>query len=396
MSDHSPNVEQDWLRTISVIVMAGVALAFALKVTGNILIPFIIAVIIVSMVAPIMDFMVIRLRFPHTVAVIACIILVLAFFGGIGYFMVGVIAKSIETAQRYGELIREFAGQVKTFLASYGLVDKDSRIIEGLESRMPALGLQTLSTGLYLLGSMVLLFIFTLFLLSGRNPRRISQGFYAEIDHRIRRYINIKVALSASTGILVGFTLSLIGLESAIVFGVMAFLLNFIPAIGSIIATFVPMPLALAQFVAGQENPNYLAVILVFAIPGAIQMTIGNFLEPKLMGEGFELHPVVVIMALSFWGLLWGPAGMVLAVPITAIFRILLTHFDTTHPIAEILAGNLPQPPAHRVRILEESKKEAPKEDAVSPPVEKPASHTPAQNASGTRRRRRSSKKKRS
>jgi AI-2 transport protein TqsA len=213
----------------------------------------------------------------------------------------------------------------------------------------------------------VLLFIFTLFLLSGRNPRKLNEGFYAEIDHRIRRYINIKVALSAATGVLVGFSLSLIGLESAIVFGVMAFLLNFIPALGSIVSTFVPIPLALAQFVAGQDNPNYLAVALVLLIPGAIQMTIGNFLEPKLMGEGFQLHPVVVIMALSFWGILWGPAGMVLAIPITAIMRILLTHFETTHPIAEILAGNLPQPPAYREQVHLSGA-------SVSPRVELPAS----------------------
>ena len=350
LTDNSSHVEQEWLRTISVIVMAGVALAFALKLTGNVLIPFTIAVIIVSMVSPVMDFLVIRLRFPHAIAVFLTIALVIAFFSGIGYFMVGVIAKSVETAQRYGEVIQRFGDQLNTFLAKYRLVEPDNRIFEGLEQWFRQFSLQSMATAFYLLGSLVLLFIFTLFLLSGRNPRKITEGFYAEIDHRIRRYINIKVALSASTGILVGFTLSLIGLESAIVFGVMAFLLNFIPALGSIVATFVPLPLALAQFVAEPKDPNYLAVILVLLIPGSIQMTIGNFLEPKLMGEGFQLHPVVVIMALSFWGLLWGPAGMVLAVPITAIMRILLTHFETTHPIAEILAGNLPQPPAQRRR----------------------------------------------
>jgi AI-2 transport protein TqsA len=72
-------------------------------------------------------------------------------------------------------------------------------------------------------------------------------------------------------------------------------------------------------------------------------MTIGNFIEPRLMGRGLELHPVVVLLALAFWGLLWGVAGMVLAVPIVALLRIVFTRFATTRWLGELLAGHLPE-----------------------------------------------------
>jgi AI-2 transport protein TqsA len=119
-------------------------------------------------------------------------------------------------------------------------------------------------------------------------------------------------------------------------FGLLVFLLNFIPNIGSIVATLLPIPVAVTQF----QDPWM--VLAVVAIPGAIHLTIGNLIAPRLMGRGVELHPVTVLLALAFWGLLWGIVGMVLAVPIVAVVRIVLGRFGTTRPVAELLAGRLP------------------------------------------------------
>ena len=80
-------------------------------------------------------------------------------------------------------------------------------------------------------------------------------------------------------------------------------------------------------------------MILVVVVPGTIHNVIGNIIEPKLMGKGLDLHPVTVMLALSFWGLLWGIVGMFLAAPITAVIRIVLMQFDTFRPIANLLAG---------------------------------------------------------
>jgi AI-2 transport protein TqsA len=176
-----------------------------------------------------------------------------------------------------------------------------------------------------------------IFLLSGRNPHIIKKGVYAEIDLDVRKYIGTKIFVSTMTGLLVWGSLAIFKLELAGVFGMLAFLLNFIPNIGSIIATLLPLPIAVAQF----DNP--VLIILVVAIPGAIQMTIGNGIEPKLMGKGLNLHPVTVLLALAFWGLLWGVAGMFLAVPMTAVIRIILMRFETFKPVGAILAGELPE-----------------------------------------------------
>ena len=73
-----------------------------------------------------------------------------------------------------------------------------------------------------------------------------------------------------------------------------------------------------------------------------IQMAVGNVIEPKIMGQGLKLHPIVILLALAFWGLLWGIIGMLLAVPITAAIRIILMQFETLRPIARLLAGQLP------------------------------------------------------
>ena len=108
----------------------------------------------------------------------------------------------------------------------------------------------------------------------------------------------------------------------------LAFFLNFIPNVGSIVATVMPLPVALIQY--DTMGP----VVAAVALPGLVQLSIGNGLEPVLMGRGLDLHPLVVLMALLFWGLLWGVAGMFLAAPLTAIIRLVLERFETTRPMA--------------------------------------------------------------
>jgi AI-2 transport protein TqsA len=179
--------------------------------------------------------------------------------------------------------------------------------------------------------------IFVIFLLSGRNPRKVRSSLYRDIDQKIRRYIVTKLVVSAFTGLFVWFTLNHFGLELAVVFGILAFLLNFIPSIGSIISTFLPLPIAVAQF-----QGDVGTIVLVMLIPGVIQLVMGNVVEPKAMGGGLNLHPITILLALSFWGLLWGVVGMFLAAPITAVIRIVLMQFESLKPLAELLTGKLP------------------------------------------------------
>jgi AI-2 transport protein TqsA len=181
--------------------------------------------------------------------------------------------------------------------------------------------------------------IFVIFLLAGRNPYTEHSQMYRDVVQKIRRYVGIHMVISLITGVLVWLTLDHLGLKLAGVFGILAFVLNWIPSIGSLIVTLLPIPIAVVQF---PSSP--VLIVLVVAIPGAIQNLLGNIIEPKLMGEGLDLHPVTILLALAFWGLLWGIVGMFVAAPITAALRIVLMQFDTLRPIGHLLAGEFSGP----------------------------------------------------
>lgn len=158
-----------------------------------------------------------------------------------------------------------------------------------------------------------------------------------KINRSTSSYISLKTIISLITGITSYFALVLIGIDTPAFWAFLIFLMNYIPTIGSLIGTLFPALIALLQF------GDFLHFGLVLGIVGFIQIIIGNFVEPKLMGNTLNLSPLVVILALSFWGAVWGITGMVLSVIITVIMVILFTQFKSTRPIAVLLSekGNI-------------------------------------------------------
>ena len=157
-----------------------------------------------------------------------------------------------------------------------------------------------------------------------------------EILSKVSAYVSGKFFLSLATGFLVWLVLVLFDVELAFIFALLTVLLNFIPTIGSMLAIALPVPILLLQF---QLSWSFFVVL---AITGLIQFVIGNVIEPKMMGDSMDLHPITVLICLMFWGLIWGVAGMFLAVPITAILKIAFSRIEATRPFSEILAGRLP------------------------------------------------------
>jgi AI-2 transport protein TqsA len=339
MADKSD--ESAWLTTGSLMVIAGVALAMALIYTRAIMIPFVLAVFVVSLVSPILDFLVIRLKFPRSIAVLVTFLVVIIIIAVLCILVTQVISTIIATVSGYSQNLADLANKAFDRMGQWGEEFNREQIVNKLQDRIPQLVTNTLGAVFNFFSSVFLVLIIAIFLLAGRNPRVVRSGVYADIDSQIRRYIVIKIAISALTGVLVWASLAMIKLKLAYIFGVLAFILNFIPSIGSIISTLLPIPIAVAQFQSAWPT------IFVIAVPGAIQMVVGNVLEPKLMGEELNLHPVTVLLTLSFWGLLWGIPGMFLATPLTAIIRIVLMQFDTLRPIANLLAGDLSGPKNH-------------------------------------------------
>ena len=329
--------EQNWLATASLMVLATVALAAALAATRAVMVPFVLAVFIFFLVTPFSDFLVLKLRFPRWLSVAVSLLVVAGMLGLLGLLITTSARGLGESADIYREKLVGLAERVFAILDRYNLDLGQGNFVASLEQLPLASILRTTAgTVLGLVTNGFLVLIFVIFLLLGRRPGRRYTSLMEEINKKVKRFIIMKFFVSATTGVLVGGILSIMGLELALVFGVLAFLLNFIPNIGSLIATLLPIPVALVQY------DSVATVLLVVLLPGSVQVTIGNLIEPKMMGDGLDLSPVTILLALVLWGLMWGIVGMLLAAPITAVLRIVLQHFETTRPLGEVLAGRFP------------------------------------------------------
>lgn len=156
---------------------------------------------------------------------------------------------------------------------------------------------------------------------------------YGEIASGVNRYLAIKTITSLLTGIIVTLFLHFQGLDFAVLWGVLAFLLNFIPNIGSILAAIPAVLLALVQLGPG-------ASLLTASLYLAVNIGIGSIVEPRVMGKGVGLSVLVVFLSLAFWGWVLGPVGMLLSVPLTMAVRIALDGSEHTRWIAILLASN--------------------------------------------------------
>lgn len=331
------SAEQSWLITVSLMVLAAVAGAAALIYTRPVMVPFVLAIFVFYLVTPLTDLLETRVRVPRWLSVLITLLVVAGFIALVGLLITTSTRGLLDSAPIYRDKLADWARRVFAVLDRYNFDLGQRNLIETIQE-MPLMRVVSTTAGMMIVfvtnGFLVLIFV--IFLLIGRRPGRPQTAIYAEIDAKIRQFLVTKFVLSATTGILVGIILALFGLELALVFGVLAFLLNFIPSLGSVVATLLPIPVALVQF----ENPWTVAAVVLF--PGMVQVVIGNGIEPKVMGEGLDLSPVTVVLALVFWGLLWGVAGMLLAAPITAVLRVVLEQFETTRPMGNLMAGRFP------------------------------------------------------
>jgi AI-2 transport protein TqsA len=154
-----------------------------------------------------------------------------------------------------------------------------------------------------------------------------------QINDSVQQYLGLKTLISFLTGALVTIVLTIAGVDFALLWGVLTFILNFIPTIGSIVATLPPIAITLFQS-ASISKTLVIAILLL-----CIQFLVGNVLEPKLMGRGLNLSPLVVLFSLIFWGWLWGIPGMLLSIPLTAAIRIAMEQMDATKTLAVLISS---------------------------------------------------------
>ncbi|HLV41975.1 MAG TPA: AI-2E family transporter [Brumimicrobium sp.] len=166
----------------------------------------------------------------------------------------------------------------------------------------------------------------------GNNQFLKLANVLEEIESSVSKYIGLKTLVSFITGFASYVALFFIGVDAPLFWAFLIFLLNFIPTIGSFIGTIFPVIFCLLQF------GDFSKGLLVLGVVGSIQVLVGNVLEPKLTGNSLNVSPLVTIIALSFWGALWGVTGMLISVPITVIMIIVFSHFKSTKAIAVMLS----------------------------------------------------------
>jgi len=191
--------------------------------------------------------------------------------------------------------------------------------------------------------NMLWVLLFVLYLLYEQNQQSNATSSTSilrnAIDNQIQRYLGLKTLISLIVGGAVWLLLGpILRVRMAHLFALFTFILNFIPNAGPLLATCLPLPVVIL-------DPSLMPVskVLAFVGPVFIHGVVGNFIEPQIFGEALELHPVTVLLALAFWYLVWGSAGAILSVPITASLRIVLLHQKSRYSRAclAVLDGRL-------------------------------------------------------
>lgn len=324
------------VNNVCLVILASIAATFALSYTKAALIPFVLAIFVYAVAAPVINFFEVKCKLERWLSILIVLLLFILISTGIISLFVTSIGTFINGADIYQNRFYEVTSWFFKQANAFGLKLDQDNINETIKN-LPLFdwAKNLTSSAFSILGTSTLTIIFSLFLVAGSTQTEIKNGFVSEIQSKVSRYIGVKIFTSLLTGLLVWIVLYIFNVDLAFIFAVLTVVLNFIPSFGSIVATVLPLPVVLLQFGVGTDFS------IIFILTGFFQFFIGNVLEPKLMGEKMDLHPITTLVFLIFWGIVWGIPGMFLAVPITAVLRIVLSRIDATKPIAELFAGRL-------------------------------------------------------
>lgn len=337
-----------------ILVLLGVIAVFVLGVTLQelraVLLPFSVAVLLSFIFRPVVFFLNAR-RIPTAFSLLVVLLSLTLVL-----FLIGLLVYS--SAQSFTEALPRYQTQVNRIA-----VDAEA----GLERLAAPLGLDVqeldvrdlfqvgtiasaISSGagsfFSFVGNTALVILFMLFMLAGTGDldAKVARAFPAEVAERIatvvrnisaqvRQYLVTKTLVSAVTGFLIFLILWIMGVDFPLLWGFLAFLLNFIPNIGSLMAVIFPFLLSLLQF------DTLTRPILAFVLMETVQIVMGNVVEPRLMAFSLNMSPLLVLVSLIFWGWLWGILGMVLAVPMTATIKIIFENIEPLRPVAVLMDG---------------------------------------------------------
>jgi len=321
-----------------VIVVAG------MKASSSLIVPFLLAMFLAIICAPPLFWMQ-RKRIPAGLSILFLLFAVLVVWLALATLIGSSFNDFSKNIDFYQLRLKELSDQLWSYLATWGL-EIDPQLVTTFFDPGKLLGLA--ANMLNGLGNMLtntffilLTLIFILLEASGfpaklraiQNGKESAVEKYMEITKGVNQYLAIKTMTSLATGIIIAIWLSIQGVDFAIMWGVFAFLLNFVPNIGSIIAAVPAVLLALIQL-----GPMHGAIAATGFL--LVNIVIGSIIEPKVTGSGIGLSTLVVFFSLAFWGWILGPVGMLLSVPLTMAVKIVLAGSKSTRWISIMLGSN--------------------------------------------------------
>ncbi|RJG49115.1 AI-2E family transporter [Motilimonas pumila] len=321
---------QNTLGRAFVILAAVIIILAGIKTASAILVPFLLSVFIAIICHPLINYLV-GLKVPRGIAICLIIMVIVLLF----FVLASVVGSSVAEFRLAlpgyeAQLLERFEG-ITTWLAQHNIVISVEIVKEYFD---PSVAMNMVTNMLSGFGSVLtnvfLLLLTIIFMLTEAPelPKKLHVAFrdpemkLKSLDkfiHSVNRYMVIKTFVSFGTGLFVMFSLWIIGVDFFVLWGVLAFLLNYIPNIGSIIAAVPAVILAFLQLSLGHAA-------VVASVYVAVNTVMGNVVEPRFLGRGLGLSTLVVFLSLIFWGWLLGTVGMLLSVPLTMILKIALEN----------------------------------------------------------------------
>lgn len=327
--------------SIMINVAAFIVIVAGLKAATELLVPFLLAVFIAVLCAPLM----IWLRAKKVPSVLSVLLVVVLFFliaATLGTVIGTSLSAFYQDLPEYEQKLQQQGQSLIISLQGFGIVVDDDFLSNYIDPGAAMKMVAKVFSGLggVLTNTFLILFSVIFILLEASDfPDKVKRALGSKtlaLDHfqsfsdSVQRYLLIKTLVSMGTGFVAGTALALMGVDYAILWAVVAFLLNFIPNIGSIIAAVPPMLIALIQL-------GPMSSLLVAGLYVATNMIFGNVIEPRYMGRSLGLSTLVVFVSLVFWGWIFGPVGMLLSIPLTMMVKIGLENSDRNRWLAVLL-----------------------------------------------------------
>ncbi len=333
----SPSLKTALMLASLVIILAGI------KTASPVIVPFILSVFIAIICNPALAWLTTK-RVPKGLA----IALIISFVVLAGMWLANLVGKAVNDFSSqlpaYQAQLTEQFGGLSSQLAQYNFPVELNQLTEYFDPGA-AMNVVTMIVGGFggVMANLFLILLTVIFMMSEASslPKKLHVALddpdmrMAQIDQflaSVNQYLAIKTMVSMATGTIIGLVLWAMGLDYWVLWGVLAFLLNYIPNIGSIIAALPAVLLAIIQLGIGWAG----GVVALYLL---VNIIMGNAVEPRFLGKGLGLSTLVVFLSLIFWGWLLGTVGMLLSVPLTMILKIGLESNNSTRWLALLLGG---------------------------------------------------------